>query len=206
MTKRTIPTILFAGLALVAGLAPTAAASPIFNAPPGCAAIQPAPKGEGVQCFGSNDLDLGFSGTGSGPLWASEVVFEWDFMVSREWGSNGPVIIASVNGESFFRIYDVVHEPTVRYTGSVSIPYTPGAPLTSWEVAVEELWGGTIAGGPVLSATPMVATPLDGLGFRFLANHQPPASAPAPVPEPGTAALTTAALLLVAARGFRPKS
>ena len=83
MTKRTIPTILLAGLFLMAGLAPMAAAAPIFNAPAGCTAIQPPPKGEGVQCYGSDTsspqvdtASLSFAGTGSGPLWADTVTFE----------------------------------------------------------------------------------------------------------------------------------
>lgn len=177
-------------------LAPLAAA-PVFTAPAGCTAIQPAPNGEGVQCFGSNEITLEFSGTGAGPLWASTIVFEWDFSASREQGSTSPVLVATVNGESFFRIFDVIHQPEARRTGSASIPYTPGTTLTSWTVIVQELWGGYLGGGPILSAAPTVSTPLDGVGFRFLASNQPPE--PSAVPKPATAgllALAGAALLL----------
>ena len=179
----------------LAALAPLTAA-PIFTAPAGCTAIQPAPNGEGVQCYGSRDFSLEFSGGGNGPLWASEVVFEWDFSVFRSPGLTSPIIAGEVNGESFSRLYRL-GGAEVRYAGSVSIPYVAGTPLTSWTVVLREIWGGTVVGGSIGSSTPTVSTPLDGVGFRFLATNQPPE--PSAVPEPATAsllALAAAALLL----------
>ncbi|MBL8290590.1 MAG: PEP-CTERM sorting domain-containing protein [Bryobacterales bacterium] len=201
---RAIPTILFAGLALLAGLAPTAAAAPIFNAPAGCTAIQPPPNGEGVQCYGSDTsspqvdtASLSFAGTGSGPLWADTVTFEWDFVVEANGLGSIPVLLVAVNGTSDSQIYPRFDLFSERYAGSLTLPYTPGEVLSSWSIQAESI--------PSVPGSQTLETPLDGIGFRLLADHQPPASAPAPVPEPGTAALTAAALLLVVGRGFRAK-
>lgn len=185
-------------------LAPLAAA-PIFTAPAGCTAIQTAPNIEGVQCYGDTGLvrgatpELSFAGGGTGPLWATEVIFEWDFTAGGGGGNIVPVL-ALVNGEPGSTIYGLTFDFTTPYSGSLRIPYTPGTPLSRWSILVQAIVNSAIGG-----ESRSVATPLDGEGLRLWAVNQPPAA----VPEPGTAALSLLALAGVtsmrAARWFRTR-
>lgn len=150
-------------------------ANAIFTAPTGCTALAPAPDVTGVQCFGSFTGPVitvaSFSGGGSGSLFATSALFEWDFTTEGLF----PRIVnafANVNGQTETRL-DIAFGFSQRHTGSVQIPVTFGETLSFWQFIVDSSEGSRID------------IPATGVGLRLLVNHTPPSTA---IPEPATAA------------------
>jgi len=124
---------------------------------------------------------------------STELIFACAFAVAGGGGNIVPVL-ALVNGESAFTSYGLTFNFTTPYSGSLSIPYTPGTTLSSWSILVQAIVNSAIGG-----ESRSVATPLNGIGLRLLAVNQPPSA----VPEPATIAPFLLATALLVTRRLR---